>query len=83
MQAPTNWSTGISMNLFPANSQMYSPDGSIGVKAMYVRSQVPQDQDLARVTVETEIPQENPITVAVHIEKEASLTSLPLPMHSA
>lgn len=58
----------------PVNSQMYNPDGrTIGVKAMYVRFPVPQDHDLARVTVETEIPQEDPVIVVVHIEKKPLL----------
>jgi hypothetical protein len=71
MQPPTNW---YRHEFIPADSQMYNPDGrTIGVKAMYVRFPVPQDHDLARVTVEKEIPQEDPVIVAVHIEKKPLL----------
>jgi hypothetical protein len=56
-----------------ANLQTYDLDGTTaGVRALYVRFPVLQDQDFGHPTIETEIPQE-PVFAAVQIEKKPLL----------
>jgi hypothetical protein len=56
------------------NLRTYDPDGTTtGVRALYVRFLAPQDQDLGRLTIEAEIPQEDSVIVAVQIEKKPLL----------